>query len=519
MTKVIIVSGGGISGIGKGIVTAALGASLTDYGYKVQAMKLDPYLNYSAGRLNPEQHGEVYVTVDGGETDLDLGHYERFLGVELTAKHCVTSGQIYKEIIDKEQEGGYNGHTVQTIPHVTNVIQDKIKFIIREYDPDILLVEIGGTVGDIESLPYLDAVRQFKLEYRDSVFIHVCYVPYLSTSEEYKTKPVQHSVSLLRSYGINPDFIVARVDNSDEIPYQVLIKISKTCGVHEDKVIGLQNLDSVYEAPHIFKDEFTRELLCTLYPQEKDFIDLGFWGLVYDNCKLPQTKTKSIAIVGKYLNNLDSYKSIIEALKLSCLRHYPYVELNIEVIDSDSLSRLKFFDGIIIPGGFGLRGMEGKIEAAKFGRVYPIPTLGICMGFQAMAIEYVRSYANETKFTPDNINSAEFYPNNLYNVITPITRDKRMILGSQKFNQVLTDYYMGEARFRNRYGLSMSNRYIHHFQDHGMKILGTDRSEYVVAIQLENHPFYLGVQFHPEFDTNIVETSPIFDHFLEAVIA
>ncbi|KLO22402.1 CTP synthetase [Marinitoga sp. 1197] len=516
--KYIVITGGVLSGIGKGIVSASIGRILKDSGIKVNSLKIDPYLNVDAGTMNPNQHGEVFVTDDGYEADLDLGHYERFLGINMKRYNNITAGQVFKSIIEKEREGKYLGATVQMVPHVTEEIKNRIKNI----DTDLLIIEIGGTVGDIEGEIFLEAVRELSLEegIENFFFIHVTFVPYLSVTNEFKTKPTQQSVQQLRKIGIHPDMLIIRTEKS--IDSNSLDKIALFAGVNRKHVINLPDVDNVYEVPE------------KLYNIGVQHIIAENLNLKIDN-KLNWNYPKNflpikIALVGKYLGTDDAYKSIIESIFL-CGAEKP------ELIDSQQIEDLteeetkellSRYDGIIIPGGFGKRGIEGKIKAVKIARENKIPIFGICLGMQIMVIEFARNIGKLK-----NANSYEFDPTTPYPVIDIMEEQKKILklggtmrLGAQKTlilkNTKLYEIYKTDIvfeRHRHRYEVNLEkfrNLFVYSEEKNiDNKLIISAKSDFVEAVELRNHPFFIGVQFHPELKSKVGSPHPIFKAFIK----
>ncbi|MEN3008450.1 CTP synthase [Pseudothermotoga sp.] len=520
MKKFIVVTGGVLSGVGKGIFCASLARLLKECGIKVNVLKIDPYLNVDAGTMNPNQHGEVFVTEDGYEADLDLGHYERFLGEDMSRKNNITAGQVYSTVVRREREGGYLGSTVQIVPHVT----DEIKRRIDSLEGEANVIEIGGTVGDIESEVFLESVRQLALEkpFGDFMFIHVTYVPYLKTSNEFKTKPTQQSVQLLRRAGLNPDMIVVRT----EVPVnsETIKKVALFGGVPYDMVINLPDVSNVYSIV-----EFLKEIQVHKKVARKLNLDLNDSKF---NWEYPKNfKHYKIALIAKYLGTDDAYKSIIESVFLSgCIKP--------KVVDAQSLEDMSWeqtceflseFDGFIIPGGFGKRGIEGKMKAIKYAREYKKPILGICLGMQLMVIEFARNVLGYR-----DANSTEFDPDTPYPVITLMEEQKKILqlggtmrLGAQPMRVLkgtkLWQIYNGTEeiteRHRHRYEVN-HDRFPELFKlpgETGYKLVISARSNFVEAIELEDHPFFIGVQYHPELKTKVGKPHPIFVGFLKAM--
>lgn len=526
-TKYIFVTGGVVSGLGKGISAASLGRLLKSRGYKVTSQKLDPYINVDPGTMSPFQHGEVYVTDDGLEADLDLGHYERFIDENLHTYSNLTTGRVYWNVINKERDGKYLGETVQVIPHITNEIKS---FVIRAGEhaaADVVITEIGGTTGDIESLPFLESIRQVALEVgrKNCLFIHVTYIPYISGSQEYKSKPTQHSVKELQSYGINPDIIVARCDET--IPQSVLDKISLFCNVEKRCVIQNKTLPSLYEVPFMLEEQNLADIVCEKTGLEIRKPDLTEWKQVVENIKA-STKPVNIALVGKYVALHDAYLSVSEALYHGGFENH--AKVNIQWIDSEGLENanldevFKDTDGIILPGGFGDRGIEGMISVANYARNKQIPYLGICLGMQIAAIAFARDVLGF-----EDANSYEFDSESKHTIIdfmedqsNDIKKGGTMRLGSYpcslKADTKIWSCYkkdMIDERHRHRY--EFNNEYRSEFERNDMMIVGTSPDKQLVeAIEYKNHPFYIGVQYHPEFKSRPNRPHPLFVGLVKA---
>jgi CTP synthase len=534
MTKYIFITGGVVSSLGKGIASASLAAVLEARGLKVNLLKLDPYLNVDPGTMSPFQHGEVFVTEDGAETDLDLGHYERFVHTKMRKANNFTSGQIYAEVLKKERRGDYLGGTVQVIPHVT----DEIKLYIKRGggDADIALVEIGGTVGDIESLPFLEAIRQMRVELgsRDTLFIHLTLLPYLPTAGEVKTKPTQHSVKELRSIGIQPDILICR--STIPLPEAEKRKIALFTNVEERGVMSLVDVESIYEIPieiHRYGlDELVIEKLNIQCPPA----DLSEWENVL-KAEQHSVDTVTVALVGKYMHLTDSYKSLIEALRHAGIQTHTKVKLKYieaEHLEQAGLSDLQDVDAIVVPGGFGNRGIEGKILTAQYARENNIPYLGICLGMQIALIEFARHVAGM-----DNANSTEFNKETPYPVVAMITewldatgkREVRneqsnlggtMRLGAQTTvldpdSHAHQAYGQDEIIERHRHRYEVNNLLLDQLEAAGLKISGRSvDGKLVEMIELPNHPWFIGCQFHPEFTSTPREGHALFTAFITA---
>ena len=531
MEKYIFVTGGVLSSVGKGTVTASIGLILKSMGYSVTAIKIDPYINVDAGTMNPYMHGEVYVTEDGGETDLDLGHYERFLDVNLSKRNNITTGQIYLSVIEKERRGEYLGQTVQVIPHITNEIKERIREISRIQQADITLVEVGGTVGDIESLPFLEAIRQMRLELgeENTLFIHVALVPILSVTGEQKTKPVQHSVQELRRIGIQPDAIVARC--SRILEPEAKRKIALYGNVPEEAVYTSYDVETIYEVPLILEEQgigkYITKKLCLKYVKPR----LDEWKEFVKKIKESTIPIK-IGMVGKYTKLKDSYLSIIEALKHSAamLKVKPVLKwieaTNIEkgLIDVEKV--LEDVDGVIILPGFGKRGVEGKIRAITFAREHYKPLLGICFGMQLSVVEIARNVAGL-----ENAHTTEVDPSTPHPVVTLLEGQEKidrlggtMRLGAQPIKVIkgtLADKIYGGVEVvyeRHRHRYEVNPKYIEVLEGVGLRISGVSLSnpKLVEFIEYKDHPFFFGTQPHPEFKSRPLRPSPVYLAFLEA---
>ncbi len=537
MTKYIFVTGGVVSSLGKGIASASLAALLEARGLKVTLIKLDPYINVDPGTMNPFQHGEVFVTQDGAETDLDLGHYERFVRTTMTKANNFTSGRIYANVIRKERRGDYLGGTVQVIPHITDEIKQSIHR--GATGADVALVEIGGTVGDIESLPFLEAIRQVRIEKGASnvAFIHLTLVPYIATAGEIKTKPTQHSVKDLRAIGIQPDLLICRSES--ELPAPERRKIALFTNVEEPGVISLKDAKSIYRIPLMLHDQHVDDLVLEKLQLTAPQADLSAWKRVADAHENPK-KTITVGLVGKYIDLTDSYKSLSEALTHAGI--HTSTRVNIQYIDAVALETqgVELFagvDAILVPGGFGSRGVEGKILAAHYAREQKIPYLGICLGMQTALIEYARHCAGLPA-----ANSSEFEPESMCPVVALVTewqdadgaiqsRDKHadkggtMRLGGQTC-QLLSgsrsrELYGKEAimeRHRHRY--EVNGRYVAQLEKAGLSIAGTSEDgQLVEMIELPEHPWFVACQFHPEFTSNPRDGHPLFIGFVKAALA
>jgi len=536
MTKFVFITGGVVSSLGKGIAAASLGALLEARGLKVTMIKLDPYINVDPGTMSPFQHGEVFVTADGAETDLDLGHYERFIRTTMGKSNNFTTGQIYDQVIRKERRGEYLGGTVQVIPHITNEIKESA--IRGAGDADVALVEIGGTVGDIESLPFLEAIRQMGVEMgrENAMFVHLTLVPYIPTSGEVKTKPTQHSVKELRSIGIQPDILICRADRP--VPDGERKKIALFTNVQERAVISAIDADSIYRIPLMLREQLLDDIVVEQLRLDVPPADLGEWKAVVDG--LENTKGDvNIAMVGKYVELTESYKSLNEALIHAGIKAHQKVRIHYfdsENFESGDLSALDSMDAILVPGGFGERGVEGKIQAVRYARENKIPYLGICLGMQVAVIEYARNMAGM-----GDAHSTEFNKNTGHPVIALITewlnadgsveqRDENtdiggtMRLGAQQCklasDSICRDLYgedVIEERHRHRY--EFNNSYRDALSEKGLKFAGTSiDGKLVEIVEIPDHPWFVACQFHPEFTSTPRYGHPLFSGFVDAAV-
>ena len=522
MTKYIFVTGGVVSGLGKGITSASLGNLLKARGLTVVNQKLDPYINVDPDTMNPFQHGEVFVTEDGATTDLDLGHYERFTGVNLRKDANVTTGSIYRRVIERERKGDYLGATVQVIPHITDEIKRRIKGISN--DVDVQITEIGGTVGDIEILPFLEAARQIRKEFgqENVMFVHVTLIPFIGPSTELKTKPTQHSVSMLRSYGISPDIIVLR--SEQELNDEIKSKVSLFCDVSLKNVINAPDLDDIYDVPIKMFQEGLDTSVNTRLSLDSDEPNLDQWKQML-SLKDGVKKDIKIAILGKYFGLPDSYMSVVEALKHACLQNK--VNLDLMWIDADNfdLEDLKKLNGVVVPGGFGYRGIEGKILAIEYLRKNKIPFLGICLGLQCAVIEFARneckiSDANSTEFSQTTKNPViDLLPNqNLQNDDVGAS----MRLGTYpckiKPSTLASEIYNNEIVYeRHRHRYEVNNKFRKQLEEKGLVFSGLSPDEDLVEmIELKDHPYFVASQFHPEFKSRPWDPAPMFNSFIEA---
>ena len=522
MTKYIFVTGGVVSGLGKGITSASLGNLLKARGLSIVNQKLDPYINVDPDTMNPFQHGEVFVTEDGATTDLDLGHYERFTGVNLRKDANVTTGSIYRKVIERERKGDYLGATVQVIPHITDEIKRRIKGISNEVD--VQITEIGGTVGDIEILPFLEAARQIRKEFgqENVMFVHVTLVPFIGPSTELKTKPTQHSVSMLRSYGISPDLIVLR--SEQELTDEIKSKVSLFCDVSFENVINAPDLDDIYDVPIKMYEEGLDAAVDKRLALNSDSPDLSRWNEML-SLKNGVNKNVKIAILGKYFGLPDSYMSVVEALKHSCLQNK--VNLDLAWIDADNyeIEDLKNLNGVVVPGGFGYRGIEGKIGAIEYLRKNKIPFLGICLGLQCAVIEYARnvcgiSDANSTEFSQTTKNPViDLLPNQ---DLEADDVGASMRLGTYpckiQSDTLTKDIYNNEIIYeRHRHRYEVNNKFRNELESKGLVFSGLSPDEDLVEmIELKDHPYFVASQFHPEFKSRPWDPAPMFNSFIAA---
>ena len=528
-TKFIFVTGGVVSGLGKGITAASLGRLLKNRGYKVANQKLDPYINVDPGTMSPYEHGEVFVTEDGAETDLDLGHYERFTDENLTANSSITSGKIYSEVLDRERRGDYLGKTVQVIPHITNAIKEKI-YQFEKDDIDVVITEIGGTVGDIESQPFLEAIRQIGLEMPENrtLFIHVTLLPYITGSNELKSKPTQHSVKTLQSLGITPNILVCRADI--KIPENMRKKIALFCNVREENVIENSTVEDLYEVPLMLEEQGLARAVCRKLQLENVEPKNEKWDeMVQKIKKIKPDKSVTIAIVGKYTKLEDSYLSVVESLKHGGFANN--VDVKVKFIDSEKIKTgnakemLADLNGIIVPGGFGSRGIEGMIETIKYARENKVPFLGICLGMQMSVIEFAK---NVLKL--EDVNSEEFEQGCL-NPVIHIMEDQRIVrkkggtmrLGSypcvlKEGSYAKKIYGKGEISERHRHRFEFNNKYREEIEKAGLKIVGTspdDKLVEIVELDEKEHPFFVAGQFHPEFKSRPDRPQPLFKELVK----
>ncbi len=531
-TKYIFVTGGVVSGLGKGITAASLGRLLKNRGYKVTIQKFDPYINVDPGTMNPYEHGEVFVTDDGAETDLDLGHYERFINENLTKNSSVTMGKIYSEVIEKERRGDYLGKTVQVIPHITNEIKERI-YGFEETDTDIVITEIGGTVGDIEGLSIIEAIRQVGLEKNpeDVLYIHVTLLPYIFGSNEIKSKPTQHSVKELQSFGIKPDILVCRTEQ--DIPDSIREKLALFCNVRKTSVIQNRTADCLYAVPLMLEEEGLAREVCNHLKLDKYIPDNSKWEAMIQKIRnIDNDKKVTIAIVGKYIKLEDSYISVIESLYHAGFANN--IKVNVKLVDSEGINKenvkdkLKEFDGIVVPGGFGNRGIEGKIQTIKYARENKVPFLGICLGMQMAVVEYARDVLGI-----EDSNSAEF-DENTKNPLIHIMEEQKgidkkggtMRLGAYPCTikpGTLASKVYGKEQIseRHRHRFEYNNEYRERLEDAGLKISGTSPDGLlveIVEIDEKNHPYFIAGQFHPELKSRPNKPAPLFVGLVEAAM-
>lgn len=530
VTKYIFLTGGVLSSVGKGVTAAALGRSLKERGYRVAVQKLDPYINVDPGTMSPYQHGEVYVLDDGAETDLDLGHYERFIDTSLNQVCNVTTGQVYEEVISKERRGDYLGGTIQVIPHITNEIKKRIGLVSKTTGAEIVLVEVGGTVGDIESLPFLESLRQMRSDVgrQNSLYIHVTWLPHIGATGELKTKPTQHSVRELRSIGISPDMIIARSDY--HVGQDLLEKIALFCDVEQKAVVPMETADNLYQIPLMLEENSVGDLIMKRMGIEaRQQPSWEEWQNMVDKIKAEKPSVR-IALVGKYVELHDAYMSVREALQHAGITVNRDIEidwiLSSDLEKEENLSRLDQAEGILVPGGFGERGIEGKIAAIHYARENRIPYLGLCLGMQLMVVEFGRHVLGEE--TP---NSTEFNPSTPHPVIDlmPDQRDITDMGGTMRLGLypcalqegtiAAEAYQQNLVQERHRHRFEINNAYRDRLRAAGMKFSGLSPDGRLVEIaELSDHPFMLGTQFHPEFLSRPYRSHPLFDAFLKAVI-
>lgn len=530
MTKYIFTTGGVISSLGKGIASASIGKIMESRGLKVSLVKLDPYINVDPGTMNPYQHGEVYVTEDGAETDLDLGHYERFTRSVTSRFNNVTTGQIYNTVIAKERHGDYLGKTIQVIPHITGEIKDRIKKAAQASKADIVIVEVGGTVGDIESLPFLEAIRQFRMDagYKNTLYVHLTLIPYIKTAEEIKTKPTQHSVGKLREIGIQPDILICRTEKS--LSDDIKEKISLFCNVTKNCVIEAKDADTIYEVPIIFKDQGLDKIILKHFGLKCTSTDLKGWqSKVVERAVSPRKKVE-IAVVGKYIGLQDAYKSIYESIVHAGI--YNDTKVIVHKIDSEDIEKdgpskfIKGVSGILIPGGFGYRGIEGKIAAIKFARENNIPFLGLCLGMQCAVIEFARNVCGLKE-----ANSSEFDNKTPHPVISLLKEQKMVkdIGGTMRLGAYPCSIKKGTLAYRAYKKTSISERHRHRYEFNnkyrkllekkGIILSGLyPKKNLVEMVEIKDHPFFIAVQFHPEFKSKPDRAHPLFREFITTAL-
>lgn len=529
-TKYIFVTGGVTSSLGKGIISASLGKLLQSRGHSVTIQKFDPYINVDPGTLNPYEHGECYVTDDGAETDLDLGHYERFLNTPTSQANNITTGRIYHSVISKERAGEFLGKTVQVVPHITDEIKHNFQKVAEEGDYDIVITEIGGCVGDIESLPFIEAIRQFRwdMEAKDTLVIHLTLVPYLKAAGELKTKPTQHSVKSLAEQGISPDILVCRSEH--ELPEDMKAKIARFCNVERDAVISSLDAETIYDVPLLMKKEKLDEtVMRKLEIQPKGDTNLEQWKAFLFDLKNPIEKVK-IGLVGKYVELHDSYKSIVESFVHAGVVNKAKVEVrwiqSDHLNDSNIAKELDELDGVLVAPGFGNRGIEGKLSAIKYARENKIPFFGICLGMQCCVIEYAQNVLGLKDAT-----SAEFDENSSNKVIDLMEEQKditqmggTMRLGSypcevKKDSLAYTVYQSELVNERHRHRFEFNNKYLEDFEKAGMKASGINpQTGLVEIVEITDHPFFIGSQFHPELKSTVLNPQPIFVGFIKAAL-
>ncbi len=526
-TKFIFITGGVMSSLGKGLASASIGALLESRGLRVTLQKLDPYINVDPGTMDPFQHGEVYVTDDGAETDLDLGHYQRFVHSNLTKKNNCTTGKIYYSVISKERCGEYLGQTVQVIPHITDEIKSCILDVAN--GNDVVIVEIGGTVGDIESLPFLEAVRQLRVDLgkENTLFVHLTYVPYVAPAGELKTKPTQHSVKDLLQIGIQPDVILCRTDRF--LPKEIKAKVALFCNVRVEAVITAKDVETIYEVPIIFHQEGLDEIVVESLNMWTRRPDITQWEAIVDKFKNPKSDV-TIGVVGKYVSLKDSYKSLHEALAHGGIANDSKV--NIKYVDSEEIERkgveafLEGVHGILVPGGFGKRGFEGKIQAVNFARERKVPFFGICLGMQMATVEFARNVCGLA-----GAHTSEFSPNTPHPVVDLMEsqraiKDKgaTMRLGAypcviKRGTLAHSAYRTDEISERHRHRYEINNRYREVFEKNGLVLSGlSPDGELVEIIEIENHPWFVGCQFHPEFKSTPLNPHPLFRDFIKVAM-
>jgi len=527
--KFIFVTGGVVSSLGKGLAAASIGSLLEARGFHVTLLKMDPYINVDAGTMSPYQHGEVYVTDDGGETDLDLGHYERFTGARMTRDNNITTGKVYGTVIEKERRGDYLGRTVQVIPHITDQIKASIRKVASGVE--VVIVEIGGTVGDIEGLPFLEAVRQFKKDVgKDNViYVHLTLVPFISAAGELKTKATQHSVKELRAIGIQPDVLLCRTDKEHPLTPGTKSKIALFCDVEEEAVVAARDVDTIYEVPLAFSEQGLDESIIKMLGLPQRPADLGRWEEIVRRVKAPRSRVR-IGVIGKYIEIKDAYKSLYEALTHGGIAHEAAVDL--AWVDAERLEReglaghVAGLDGILVPGGFGDRGIEGKIQAIRYAREHKVPYFGICLGMQCAVIEYARHVCGL-----DGANSTEFNAAPAHNVIDLLPEqrsitDKGGTMRLGLYPVMLAEgsgasraYGQGVIQERHRHRYEVNNDYLPALEKNGLRISGIwAEKQLVEIIELPDHPWFVAGQFHPEFLSKPWAPHPLFAAFIRAAL-
>lgn len=525
--KYIFCTGGVVSSVGKGLTVAAIGRILKARGLKVAIQKLDPYLNVDPGTMSPYQHGEVYVTADGAETDLDLGHYERFVDEDVSRLSNVTAGQVYSTVIEKERKGDYLGGTIQVIPHITNEIKRRIKLLAKQTDADVVIVEVGGTVGDIEGQPFLEAIRQLRIELKrkDSLYVHVTFLPYIGATGELKTKPTQHSVRELRGIGIQPNVIIARTDYP--VTDDIVRKIALFCDVDEDAVVPLVTSDNIYAVPLMIEERGLGNYILDRFKLEAQTPRLNEWAEIVERSRGAKQKLR-IGIVGKYVELHDAYMSVKEAVVHAAIQHNQQIEIvwihSGELEKGKEIDQLETVDGIVVPGGFGYRGIEGKIIAAKYAREHKVPYLGLCLGMQVMCIEFARNVLGM-----EDANSSEFDESTSHAVIDLMLEQRAIsdMGGTMRLGEYpceITPNTLASRAYgaqvineRHRHRFEFNNNYRQEFEQQGMCFSGQSPDRVLVEIsELQDHPFMIGSQFHPEFLSRPNRPHPLFVSFISA---
>jgi len=525
--KYIFVTGGVVSSLGKGLAAASIGSLLEARGLRVTLQKMDPYINVDAGTMSPYQHGEVFVTDDGGETDLDLGHYERFTSARVTRDHNVTTGKVYFSVIEKERRGDYLGRTVQVIPHITDEIKASIQRVAR--DTDVVIVEVGGTVGDIEGLPFLEAIRQFKKDVgrENVIYVHLTLVPFMQAASELKTKATQHSVKELRAIGIQPDVLLCRTDRF--LPPSIKSKIALFCDVEEEAVITAKDVETIYEVPLVFHRQGLDDIISKLLGLEARPANLSRWEAIVKRVKCPSTETR-IAVVGKYVELRDSYKSLVEALAHGGIANDARVDVrwvDAELVEAEGAApHFAGVHGILVPGGFGDRGIEGKVEAVRFAREEGVPFFGICLGMQCAVIEHARNVCGLA-----GANSSEFDAGAPHRVIDLLPEQRAVAAKGGTMRLGLYPILLGEGSLasrlygqgivqeRHRHRYEVNNDYLAKLEKHGLRISGIwAEKQLVEIIEIPEHPYFVAGQFHPEFRSRPWDPHPLFAGFVQAAL-